>query len=80
MDMISACIIIYKIDMICVQQLCYVEGQQCCCQEAVGGTRLERERVDWREAGGGGGREGMQNSTNQFYSRLVHRIMFEPIV
>ena len=40
-----------------VQQLCYVEGQQCCCQEAVGGTRLERERVDWREGGGGAERE-----------------------
>ena len=76
--MISACIIIYKMYMIYVQQLCFVEGQQCCCQEAVGGTRLERERVDWRE--GGGGREGMHHSTNQYHSRLVHRIMFEPIV
>ena len=78
MDMISACIIIYKIYMIYVQQLCYVEGQQCCCQEAVGGTRLERGRVDWRE--GQGAKEGMPHSTNQYHSRLVHRIMFEPIV
>ena len=62
-DMISACIIIYNIYTIYVQQLCYVEGQQWCCQEADGGTRLERERVDWRE-GGGGGREGMYHSTN----------------
>ena len=51
-DMISACIIIYRMHTIYVQQLCYVEGQQCCCQEAVGGIRLERERVDWREGGG----------------------------
>ena len=51
-DMISACIIIYRIHTIYVQQLCYVEGQQCCCQEAVGGTRLEREKVEWREGGG----------------------------
>ena len=57
----------------------YAEGQQCCCQEAVGGTRLEGERVDWRE-GEGGGREGMHHSTNQYHSRLVHRILFEPIV
>ena len=64
--------------MIYVQQLCYVEGQQCCCQEAVGGTRLERERLTGGKAVGG--REGMHHSTNRYHSRLVHRIMFKPIV
>ena len=61
-DMTSGCIIIDRIHTIYVQQLCYVEGQQCCCQEAVGGTRLEREMVDWRE--GVGSREGVYHSTH----------------
>ena len=64
--MISACIIIYiyiyRIHTIYVQQLCYVEGQQCCCQEAVGGTRLERE--GWTGGKAGGSREGMYHSTH----------------
>ena len=85
-DMISACIIIYKIYRIYVQQLCYEEGQQCCCQEAVGGTRLERERVDWREGGGGGHRGNASfNKSISFQACASHHVwthclntLFEP--
>ena len=56
MDMISACIIIYKTDTTCVQQLCYVEGQQWCYQEAGLGMILEREKGGLEGRRGGGQR------------------------
>ena len=43
-------------------------------------TGKRKGGLEGRRGGGGRGREGMHHSTNQYHSRLVHRIMFEPIV